>query len=702
MPNNILLCTLGGSWAVVPEVYGFLAPDRLPLYYHHPQSGEMNAARQEQQLEPPTEIWLGSTQGEHVRQAIDQLLKWKRLLCEPPVLRIWLAEGTDQLATHEECRHVQELLLRMCLLAHEHAVGGQVVMSLAGGRKTMSADMQWGGQILGCRALVHVVGKDPLPAALRTAQPETFTQALSQELCPFLLPVVTGQGQRSELLDLELEGEGAISAERFPLPRPDEGATARWPKPAGRWLSDELRRRERAGSQLLGNYLTTLAHQEPHQNWRSLYRLPPGLIDRLRKTALGPQLRGLLEDLPKADLHRHLGGCLDLDAQREVGQAIWASLSYEERETALAHVRPLLGQHLWPPDWPGMLGKGPTRSHRVAALLVETDLAVLQHNLYGVTEPRVALKTNHQLGFAAYERPGELSGSALLCHPAAIQPYALKIVQQAHAQGLAYVELRGSPHKYGNGLGFLRAFHVALERASVSCGSRTMFRFVLIVDRRQGDRVGDVVEMAVQAKEEMGDFIAGLDLAGDEAIARPEEIAHCFLPAFKICLPLTIHAGEGEPADSIWEAAYHLHADRIGHGLTIGDHRNLAARFRDRGICLELCPTSNREVIGYRDPAVSESLQCAEYPLAALWQAGLPLTVCTDNPGISRTTLVDEYLAASRMASKGLSCWDTLAMLRQAFVHAFLPSQQRAQLLKDADARVYQIVLKHFASGHGM
>ena len=96
---------------------------------------------------------------------------------------------------------------------------------------------------------------------------------------------------------------------------------------------------------------------------------------------------------------------------------------------------------------------------------------------------------------------------------------------------------------------------------------------------------------------------------------KPREIAHLFTPAFEYCLPITIHAGEGEQAESIWQAAYHLHADRIGHGLTLNDNANLAQRFRDRNICLELCPTSNREVVGFYDPRYPAQPQLSAIPV---------------------------------------------------------------------------------------
>lgn len=697
--TSILVCTLGGSWAVIPEVYGFLAPDRLPLYRHHPQAEEFERQRAEYGLTAPDEIWVCTTQGRKAYDGIAALAEWCRLLPMPPVLRIWTAAGTNQLANQAECDHMRELILRACLLAQERGSGGQVVLSLAGGRKTMSADLQWAGSLFGCHALIHVVGCEPLPDQLtKELKVASMAEPLPGWLCAAVVPLVTGRSRRSDLLDVALDGRGPIRGAEFPLDPAPPGGVLAWPEPEGRWLKDELRIREREGSQLLGNYLSDLSRDERHENWRSLYRLPPRVIDNLRKTPVGPESADWLRRLPKADLHRHLGGCLDIAEQRAVGQAIWDALSTAERNAALGQVEPLLRRARWPANWPKRLKMDALRAHRAAALLVHATDDQLRFNLFGVTAPRIALKTRHRLGFAAYERPGELSGSAVLSHPAAIAPYAAAVVRGAQAEGLAYCELRGSPQKYGHGLPFLRAFKRALEYESASqpVERRTDFRFVLIADRRQRQRIGDVVRMAVVARAELGNFVAGIDLAGDEGTTRPDRIARSFLEAFAVCLPVTIHAGEGESAESIWQAAYHLHADRIGHGLTISDHPDLSARFRDRAICLELCPSSNREVVGFRDPGVPESADFPDYPLWSLWEQGLPLTLCTDNPGISRTTLPGEYLAAARMVGKRLTVWEALAMIKQAFVHAFLPSADKERLLKRADAEIYRLVLQHF------
>ncbi|MDD5462175.1 MAG: CRISPR-associated ring nuclease [Methylococcales bacterium] len=694
-PNpNILLCTLGASWAVIPEAYAFLAPERLPLYQHHPQLGKLKALNADYQLQAPDEIWVCTTQGKQTQESLEQLQQWILLCPQAPILRIWQAEQTDQLASQEECGKIRELILRACLKAHQHANGAQVVLSLAGGRKTMSADLQWAGSLFGCQALLHVISADSLPDQLRSPQPELLTQALPIQLAGLIMPLIAGQTTRSDLLDISVDGAGPIHSSSYPLKLPAPNRPEKF-KNTETELTRELNKREKASSRLFGNYLLEISRDECHENWRSLYRLPPRLIDQLRTTLLTDQHRDWLVRLPKADLHRHLGGCLDLAGQRRVAGTIWHSLTTVEQSRALQSCQTLLGTSDWPWRWPDQLKSRGSRNHNSAALLLHASDAQLEQNLWGITEPRIALKTQHSANFAAYERPGELTGSALLSHPAAIQPYAQAIVQQAVDEGLAYVELRGSPQKYGDGLAFIKNFHHALSEAlkSLPAHNQPLFRFIIIADRRSNETaLAKTINLAVAAKQQLPDFVVGLDMAGDEQQTRPEKIAHLFNPAFEYCLPITIHAGEGEQAESIWQAAYHLHADRIGHGLTLNDNANLAQRFRDRNICLELCPTSNREVVGFYDPRFPASRNYSRYPLLDLWKKGLPLTLCTDNPGISRTTLADEYLTASAMIDNQLNQWDVLAMIKQGFVHSFLSGSCKETLLKQVDAQIYQLI----------
>ena len=727
---NLLVCTLGASWAVVPEVFGFVAPATLDLYAHHPEQQRLDALREEHGLNPPDEVWLCTTGGVQTERSLARVREWWHLIGAPIPLRTWIAEGTDQLASQSECEHLRELTCRVVLHASERlSPTGQLILSLAGGRKTMSADLQSAGQLFGAHAWLHVVGPDPLPEEIaRGATPHRFAAPLPAHLAGAITPMVVGRGNRSDLLDVKLDGF-AVRGQRFPLPlaptapaddlAPQTTAVLRWPLPSdpAALLTRELDRRERESSRLLGNFLADLGASEHHENWRALYRLPPREIQRLRETPLRGCDEGWLDTLPKADLHRHLGGCLDLPAQIGVARAVWDATDPNGQARALDAVQPLLElakQRLpWPLDWPeqyaGKQLDGTDRALRCAALLTQCEAAALEQNLYEITAPRIALKTRSPLGFAAYERPGELTGSAILTHPAALAPYAEALVAQARAEGLVYVELRGSPHKYRqhDPASFVDDLRLALQRAGAlvtasqdssppaapgaepTGGGAPRFAFIWIIDRRQRGSIGQVVDHAVRAQARHDDFLVGLDLAGDEGTHAPEVLAGHFLPAFRNCLRMTIHAGEGEAAENIWQAAYHLHADRIGHGLSLAEHPRLRARFRDRDLCIELCPTSNREVVGFRDPAIAESSELPTYPLRTFIDHGVPVAICTDNPGISRTTVSRELITAARMGGS-LSHWEALALIKQGFTHAFVSAAERETMLKQADQQLYR------------
>lgn len=691
---------------MVPEVLAWVAPEVCPLYrrlrVHAPP-----------ELAQPDELWVITTDGAAAAQGCEALLAWWQALGAPIPLRIWVGQGTGDLADGGQCREFRELVFRVAFTARE-AVGrqGKLLLSLAGGRKTMSADLQAAAEWFGAEALIHIVGREPLPDLLRHPTPASFTRPLPEDLAAAIHPVHLGGVTAAELVSVPVEGE-PLAARHYPVGLPAPGCSRVWRRCDGAYLIDALERRRQEAGTLFGNFIAELTAQTPYDPWPSLARLPAASLAWLR-TELSEAHRDWLTALPKADLHSHLGGQLALPAQRAVARAVLGDARPEQREAARRAVDSLLRcpVEAWDWNWPIRLADGASaqqRALRAACLLEGLSDPAAQAVLYDATAPRVALKSRHPYGFSAYERPGELTGSAQLGHPAALAPYAAAVVARARAEGLRYLELRGSPQKYRaeDPIGFL----VDLKRALREAGAATtdqgagagqgaapmaapMVGFIWILDRRRRQDIGATVRSAVAARERLGDFLLGLDLAGDEGTQRPEALAPDFLPAFEACLPITIHAGEGESADSIWQAAYHLHADRIGHGLSLAEHPSLARRFRDRGIVLELCPTSNREVVGYCDPELVESHGLPAYPLRSLIDLGVPLTLATDNPAINRSTLADEYLAAARM-SGGLKLIEVLSLVQQAFHKAFAPAHLRTMMQREADRSIYRILSRN-------
>ncbi len=669
---SILITTLGLSWGVIPEAYGLLAPDQYPLYQHHPDT----LATIPLDVTAPDALWVVTTAPDPGREdPRHKLLHWWQTLAAPIPMRVFCADTVDTSADHA-VRLLRELIFR-CVLA----AGPDAILALAGGRKTMSADLQHAGSIFGCRCLLHILPPEP-PNVLKDLD---FTAPLPPEI--HIQPVFMPGHTRAVHLDFD----PVINATAWPLP-PDDRP---WPAPDS-WLSEAVRERQRQASHLLVSAHRDLAATEKMANWRGLYRLSPGRIHNLRQRPLTPADHALLQRLPKAELHCHIGGILDLTAQCQVGTAVWEQLPNERRQRALNHLQALN----WDDPWQAttILRSLPQRAEVTAAALAHEGPEVWYRRLYIPTEPRFGLKGidgepgAHPHAFPAYELPGELSGSALLGEQLALRPYATAILAYARSQHLRYLELRCSPAKYRphDPLSWLRDFHQALQDCHQD--GDPVITYIIIADRRQQNEcAAQVIATACAARHDMGNCIAGIDLAGDETSAEPAHFAQALEQAFATCLPITIHAGEGQTAEQIWQATYRLHADRIGHGLSLADNRDLARRFRDRRICLELCPSSNREVVGYHDPDhphPDHPGHHRHYPLRDLLELGVPLTVCTDNPGISRTTLAEEYLAAARMTPGGLSWWETLGLIRQSFLHAFCDAETRDRLLVEADADI--------------
>jgi adenosine deaminase len=163
------------------------------------------------------------------------------------------------------------------------------------------------------------------------------------------------------------------------------------------------------------------------------------------------------------------------------------------------------------------------------------------------------------------------------------------------------------------------------------------------------------------------------DLAGAEAGHPPGAHAEAFRAARDGGLRLTCHAGEAAGADYVRAAVDTCGAERVGHGVRLGDDPALLRRFADRAVPLEVCLTSNvhtRAVADLRD-----------HPAADYLAAGVPITLNTDSRLMDRTTLTDEYWLAHTVL--GLDRGALAQVARAGFEHAFLPAAERDTLLAE-------------------
>jgi adenosine deaminase/aminodeoxyfutalosine deaminase len=165
--------------------------------------------------------------------------------------------------------------------------------------------------------------------------------------------------------------------------------------------------------------------------------------------------------------------------------------------------------------------------------------------------------------------------------------------------------------------------------------------------------------------------VVALGIGGDEQRGPAELFTEVFREARDMGLHVVAHAGEASGPESVRSAVDLLGAERIGHGLAAARDPELLALLRDRRIPIEVCLTSNVAT------GVLASLE--DHPLPRFLEAGLLVTLNTDDPAMFGTDLENEYLVAARKFHLGREQLTELA--RNAFCAAFLPEQAKLNLL---------------------
>ena len=145
----------------------------------------------------------------------------------------------------------------------------------------------------------------------------------------------------------------------------------------------------------------------------------------------------------------------------------------------------------------------------------------------------------------------------------------------------------------------------------------------------------EVVDLALERRRQ---GIVGVGLAGNEADFGAEAFAPIFRRAHARGMQVTIHAGEWGGADNVRQAITDLKASRIGHGVRILEEPVVVALAREMGTAFEVCLTSNAQT--------GVVARIEDHPLMAMLEAGLDISLHTDDPAISGITLSGEYRLA--------------------------------------------------------
>jgi adenosine deaminase len=290
--------------------------------------------------------------------------------------------------------------------------------------------------------------------------------------------------------------------------------------------------------------------------------------------------------------------------------------------------------------------------------------------------------------FAALNAPAVMSSQAALLaafdlpiaimqYPDALTRITAELVEDKAADRVRYMELKWAPGFHlEQGLSLhevIDAVCTGAAEAAARCGVEV--RLTVVGVRAASPVENEKVAHAAVAFRDRG--VTGWDLAGYEA-RNPDPTLHA--AAFDVAraggLGITVHAGELVDDGSLVARALTLRPQRIAHGpWSIADPA-LMQQLIDRGVTLDLCPTSNVQA--------GTVASFAAHPLARLLRAGVPVTINTDDVIVSDLTLSQELWSCVR--ELGLTVPEIWGCQLHALRAAFVDEPTRARLLAEFEA----------------
>lgn len=291
----------------------------------------------------------------------------------------------------------------------------------------------------------------------------------------------------------------------------------------------------------------------------------------------------------------------------------------------------------------------------------------------------------------------------LFVNTEAISEISKQCVLDAHGENVKAMELRFSPQsmaKAGN-LSLNQVMDAIIE--GVREGEKETGMVVgltTVITRNRGLEKGQQIEDLTEEYVKKGLIsnneveissadilskgfgrVTSIDLACDEANFPAGPYAPVFNESEREGIHRTLHAGEARGAESVHTAIEECHAERIGHGIRSFEDPALVRTLVEKGIPLEMCPTSNVQT-GAIDSITN-------HPLKKFYDMGGRATINTDDPGVCGTDLNTEYMRAIK--DIGCSLEDVENMVLYAVDAIFLPPPIKMALRTSIAADIQKV-----------
>jgi adenosine deaminase len=341
---------------------------------------------------------------------------------------------------------------------------------------------------------------------------------------------------------------------------------------------------------------------------------------------LDPQV---MQKLPKVDLHRHLEGSLRLRTIMEIARRYGLTVPI-----STAELRPLVE-------------------------VTDTE----SHNFRNFLSKFQTLRLFYR-------------------SPEIISRVTYEAIADAAADGLVYLELLFTPIALARAQGFAMKDVMDWVVASAGKAARECdikVSLIACINRHEPLEIAE--EITQLSVDRMSAGLCGLDLAGNEVEFPASPFLGLFKQAKASGLHISVHAGEWGEAENVRYAIEKLGAERIGHGIHILEDASVTALASERGIPFTVCLTSNVQT-----GAVAS---LSTHPLPRMLQAGLNVTLNTDDPSISQINLSSEYRLA--LQALGLSQSVLYERVLAAAEAAFIPETERQIITAKIKTRTIQV-----------
>ncbi len=330
--------------------------------------------------------------------------------------------------------------------------------------------------------------------------------------------------------------------------------------------------------------------------------------------------RELIHKLPKTDLHVHLDGSLRPETLLELGRQQAVEQPFHTPDEVRTYMR------------------------ETAAHDLKQYLSAFDHTL------------------------------RVLQTPEALRRVAFELAEDAARENVRYMEIRFAPPLHEqSGMSWERGVQAVLDGLRDGEDRYVLRTGVILTGIRSmtPDMSLRLAELTVSFKH---NGVVGFDLAGEEAHYPAKDHREAFYVIRNHNVNGTVHAGEGFGPPSIHQALHYCGAHRVGHGTLLWQDRELMNYVNDHRIPLEMCLTSNVQTGAARD--------LLSHPFRSYLNAGIRVTINTDNRLVSDTTVTNELDLACRTFQ--LSIYDLRGLLISGFKSAFLPHQDKVTLLRGA------------------